>query len=145
MAQLWQLPLLVVVENNGIAQSTSTHLQMAGTVASRAQAFGVTHRCLTSVDVNSLRRELACVVAQVRERQRPAVVEFVTHRVGPHSKGDDTRPQQALRRAAAGDWYQRYGRDYPEQFARADDEQRRRVAEVVREVESRPQSRWDDR
>lgn len=33
MAQLWQVPVLVVVEHNGIAQSTPTERQMSGTVA----------------------------------------------------------------------------------------------------------------
>jgi len=145
MAQLWGLPLLVVVENNGIAQSTPVHLQMAGSVAARASAFGVLHNRLTSIDVNELRQKLAGLVARLHERPRPAVVEFITHRVGPHSKGDDSRSPEALREAADSDWYSRYARAYPEQLRSADDRMRERVARIVREVAERPISRWDAR
>src|SRR5690606_28817310 len=40
MAALWRLPLVVVTENNGIAQTTPTSAQLAGTIGDRARAFG---------------------------------------------------------------------------------------------------------
>ncbi|GAA3445151.1 thiamine pyrophosphate-dependent dehydrogenase E1 component subunit alpha [Planomonospora venezuelensis] len=141
LAALWRLPLLVVVENNGIAQSTPTASQMAGTVAGRAAAFGIAHRLVVSADVNEIRRELEPAVARVREG-RPLVVEFVTHRLGPHSKGDDTRSPQAIRAAQENDWYGRYAHDHPEHFHRFDGPARARVRGVADEVAARPPSRW---
>ncbi len=41
MAALWRLPLVVVAENNGIAQSTPTTRHLAGTIGGRARAFGI--------------------------------------------------------------------------------------------------------
>lgn len=145
MAALWHLPLLVVVENNGIAQSTPTAVEMAGSVAARAAAFGVRHHRTDSVDVIALRRELADPVADVRERYRPWVVEFVTHRVGPHSKGDDTRDDGELSRVRERDWYDRYRRAFGDRFARADERQRRLVDAVVADVDARPLSDWTQR
>jgi acetoin:2,6-dichlorophenolindophenol oxidoreductase subunit alpha len=144
LAQLWQLPLLVVVEHNHIAQSTPTEAVMAGTVAGRAAAFGIAHHPVTGTDVIAIRELLAPVVARVRAGA-PAVVEFDTSRLGPHSKGDDTRDPQTIAAARGRDWYPAYARDHPEQFQAADEAQRRRVAEIVRDVEARPPSRWDDR
>ncbi|MEZ0072287.1 thiamine pyrophosphate-dependent dehydrogenase E1 component subunit alpha [Planotetraspora sp. GP83] len=143
LASLWRLPLLVVVEHNGIAQSTPTARQMAGTVRSRAQAFGVRHHGIETSDVNAIRHELAPLVAEVRFEGRPLVVEFVTHRLGPHSKGDDTRPPEVVEHARARDWYGLYAVAHPEQFARADEAQRARVAAIVQDVSARPPSRWD--
>src|SRR5204862_221198 len=40
-ASLWKLPLLVVLEHNGYAQSTPSTLQIAGDVEARAAAFGI--------------------------------------------------------------------------------------------------------
>jgi TPP-dependent pyruvate/acetoin dehydrogenase alpha subunit len=140
LAALWRLPLLVVVEHNGIAQSTPTELQMAGTVAGRARAFGLAHSRIDSIDVGVARDAVRDLVEQVRIG-RPAVVEFATHRVGPHSKGDDSRsaPQRAA--AAAHDWYPRYREAFPEQFAAADAAARARIDAVTQDVLARPACR----
>ena len=69
--------------------------------------------------------------------------EFVTQRVGPHSKGDDTRDPQTMAAARARDWYRRYERECPERLAAADARQRARLAEVFGEVESRGPAVWE--
>jgi pyruvate dehydrogenase E1 component alpha subunit len=143
MAALWRLPVLIVVEHNGIAQSTPTDRQMAGTIAGRAGAFGVDHHRVTGIDIEDIRHDLAPMVEAVRRERRPLVVEFATVRVGPHSKGDDTRDAGDLERARQEDWYRCYASAHPEQFARADARQRRRVADVIRDVTGRPPARWE--
>ncbi|GAA2393640.1 thiamine pyrophosphate-dependent dehydrogenase E1 component subunit alpha [Dactylosporangium salmoneum] len=137
------LPVLVVVEHNGIAQSTPTARQMAGTIAGRAAAFGIAHRRIDSVDVNAIRAELAPLVEQVRTGHRPLVVEFATHRIGPHSKGDDTRTDEEIARVRAADWLPRYRRDHPEQTARLEPAVRARMDAVAGEVSARPHSSWE--
>ncbi|MEV0804958.1 thiamine pyrophosphate-dependent dehydrogenase E1 component subunit alpha [Micromonospora sp. NPDC050200] len=143
MAALWELPLVLVVENNGIAQSTPTGVQLAGSIGGRARAFGVDHLLVTSTDTNTVRAELAPVLRRVRDRAAPQVVELLTHRVGPHSKGDDSRRPEEIGQARAHDWYARYAAAFPEQFSEHDERQRRYVADVVREVSGRPASRWE--
>lgn len=144
LAALWRLPLLVVVENNGIAQSTPSVRNMAGTIAARAAAFGVRHVRIDSIDVNAVRSQLAPLVAAVRSRPAPLVAEFITHRIGPHSKGDDTREPAAIQLARDHDWYQRYATAYPDHFRSIEERQRDRIGAVVREVLERPLSRWED-
>ncbi|WP_449064510.1 thiamine pyrophosphate-dependent dehydrogenase E1 component subunit alpha [Planomonospora algeriensis] len=141
LAALWDLPLLVVVENNGIAQSTPTGAQLAGTIAGRAAAFGIGHHLVVSADVNEIRPALEPLVARVRQG-RPLVVEFRTHRLGPHSKGDDTRPPEAVRAAREHDWYARYAHDHPDHFHPLDARAKALVEGVVAEVSARPPSRW---
>lgn len=143
LAALWNLPLVVVVENNAIAQSTPIASHLAGTIAGRAAAFGVDYHGTDSLDVNGIRATLAPLLRRVRESGRPLVVEFATHRIGPHSKGDDSRPAAELARVRAHDWYERYRAAYPEQFRRLDDAAREAVGRVVSEVESRPPSQWE--
>jgi acetoin:2,6-dichlorophenolindophenol oxidoreductase subunit alpha len=142
MASLWDLPLVVVVENNGIAQSTPAALHTAGTIAARAAAFGVDHWRTEVQDVNLLRDALAPLLDRVRRAARPLVAEFATVRLGPHSKGDDTRTAEQLRRIRDLDWYPRYARAFPEQFEPLDRKQRALVAGVVREVDARAPSVW---
>jgi len=145
LARLWRLPLLVAVENNGIAQTTDTARQMAGTIAARAAAFGVPAHRYDSRDVNVLREELEPVVRRCGQEREPQVVEFLTHRLGPHSKGDDTRPAEAVERLRAGDWHSAYRDAEPERFTAAEERARGRVARLVRETLDLPPSVWEDR
>ena len=142
MAQLWGAPVLVVVEHNEIAQSTPTTRQLAGTIAGRAAAFGIPHRRLETSDVGALRAEVGPLIARMRAQPAPLVLEFATIRLGPHSKGDDTRSEEELRRVRERDWAARYAAQHPDQFAAADQAQRHRVAAVVDEVLARPLSVW---
>jgi pyruvate dehydrogenase E1 component alpha subunit len=138
MAQLWRVPLVLLVENNGIAQSTPTERAMAGTIAGRAAAFGVRYAEVRETCVAAIRRQLAEPVARTRGGDGPLVVEFRTQRLGPHSKGDDTRGADEMRALHARDWYQRYASSYPEQLRCAERTQRQLIEEVVAEVMARP-------
>lgn len=101
MASLWGLPVLFVVEDNGIAQTTPRSLGVSGSIAERARPFGIACHSYRGTDVRRT-HALACeVVAEVRRSRRPAWLHLETVRLGPHSKGDDTRtePELALLRA----------------------------------------------
>src|SRR6266567_5637565 len=76
MAQMWQLPLLVAVENNGIAQTTPTRTHLAGTVEGRASAFGIEYQRIQSVDVDEIRKILAPRIEHARQSVAPFIVEF---------------------------------------------------------------------
>ncbi|MFD1939045.1 thiamine pyrophosphate-dependent dehydrogenase E1 component subunit alpha [Nonomuraea mangrovi] len=137
LAALWRLPLLVVVENNGIAQSTPTSANLAGTIEGRAAAFGITHALVEGADVDAIRDRLAPLTAAVRQGG-PAVVEFVTHRLGPHSKGDDTRPAHAI----GVDWRDKL---LSPRLEALEAEAEARIEAVAADVMARPLSRWETR
>jgi TPP-dependent pyruvate/acetoin dehydrogenase alpha subunit len=138
MAALWSVPLLVVVENNGIAQSTPVEKHMAGSIAGRAGGLGIGYVHVDSPDPALIRQLLYEPVEAVRRSPRPLIAEFVTDRIGPHSKGDDTRPPDVLDQLRAKDWYQCYATAFPDQFAAADQRQRELMDATVRDVNSRP-------
>jgi TPP-dependent pyruvate/acetoin dehydrogenase alpha subunit len=142
MASLWSLPLVVIVENNGIAQSTPAACHTAGTIAGRAAAFGLSYWGTGSCDISQLRAELAPLLDQVRRTSRPLVAEFATSRLGPHSKGDDTRAAAELDRIKEADWYPRYAEAFPAQFDPLDRKLHDLIASVVREIDARPLSVW---
>jgi pyruvate dehydrogenase E1 component alpha subunit len=138
MAALWRVPLLVVVENNGIAQSTPTAAHLAGSIGQRAAAFGIDHRLVGGTDVTGIRSTVAPLVERVRRENRPLVLEFRTARLGPHSKGDDTRTPQELDRLRERDWYARYAAADPDRFAAHAHRQHALIARVADEVAARP-------
>jgi acetoin:2,6-dichlorophenolindophenol oxidoreductase subunit alpha len=138
IAQLWGLPLVVVVENNGIAQSTSTEIQMAGTIEGRCQGFGIHYKRIDSVDIDDIRYQLTSCFQSVRTLNHPLVIEFRTFRLGPHSKGDDTRPAQVVEDIRHHDWCHRYANEFPLQFKLCDEEMRARIDDVAHEVAAWP-------
>lgn len=142
MASLWRLPLVVIVENNGISQSTATENQMAGTIEGRCNGFGIRYERIESVDINDIRHQLKPALGSVRKFFHPLVVEFMTSRLGPHSKGDDTRPDEAIEEVRRDDWCHRYAIEYPEQFTRCDEEMRTRIHDIAEEVAGLPLVRW---
>jgi TPP-dependent pyruvate/acetoin dehydrogenase alpha subunit len=138
MAKLWRAPLVLVVENNHIAQSTPTRNAMAGSIRGRAAAFGVRYEHVTGSCIGTIRDRLVTPIERTRDGDGPLVVEFDTVRLGPHSKGDDTRDSAALAALRQEDWAVKYQRGYPEQFAQLDAAAWRIVEDVTGEVLSRP-------
>lgn len=138
MAALWQLPLVVVVENNGIAQTTPRACHTAGSIEDRARAFGIAyHRCVGH-DVPALQAEFAPLLSHVRKIHSPLVLEFETTRLGSHSKGDDTRDPSDVEKLRQASWHAQYQSAFPELFARADERARKRIASVLAKVEAAP-------
>lgn len=98
MASLWQAPILFVVENNQIAQTTPIELALAGSLLGRFQAFGIPAWELHSSDVQEIASVAGPLLEEVRQEQSPRALILHTCRFGPHSKGDDTRPPQEIER-----------------------------------------------
>jgi 2-oxoisovalerate dehydrogenase E1 component len=91
MASLWAAPILFVVENNRIAQTTPVELVLAGEIAARFAAFDIPIAELDSSDVLEIATLAGGSLADIREKGGPRALILNTHRFGPHSKGDDTR------------------------------------------------------
>ena len=95
LASVWNVPMLFVVENNGIAQTTPTSGTIGGTIAARGEAFGLRTWTLDDGDADFL-EQVECVVRDVRESRAPGFLVIHTRRLGPHSKGDDLRDSSEM-------------------------------------------------
>lgn len=98
MAALYALPILYVIEENGYAMSTRTQDAVAGSIVQRIRGFGVRAEEIASNDVEVLRGVFKDAVDFVRSRRRPFCQIVHTYRLGPHSKGDDTRAPEEIRK-----------------------------------------------
>jgi len=103
IASLWRLPILFAVEANGIAQTTPTEQQLAGDLARRCGAFDIPVEEISGTDVMQTLAAAARAVDAVRAEQRPRCLISRAARLGPHSKGDDTRGPVQLQAAWASD------------------------------------------
>lgn len=92
LASLWQLPLVVVLEDNAWAQSTPSRAGLAGSMRDRFAAFGIPVFEVDSTDVEEIDSVAGPALAQARTRQGPVSVIIHTYRLCHHSKNDDNRP-----------------------------------------------------
>jgi TPP-dependent pyruvate/acetoin dehydrogenase alpha subunit len=93
MAALWRLPLLVVCEDNGWAQSTPVSANLAGDMSARFKAFGIPVRELDTTDVLEIADAAGDEFAALRANGGPRVLLLHTYRLCHHSKNDDNRPE----------------------------------------------------
>ena len=98
MASLWSAPILYVLENNRIAQTTPVERAVSGEIVSRFSAFGIPAEELDTSDVLEILPVAGRLLQQVRTRSAARALVLHTHRFGPHSKGDDTRPADLVGR-----------------------------------------------
>jgi acetoin:2,6-dichlorophenolindophenol oxidoreductase subunit alpha len=96
LASLWNLPLLVVVEDNEWSQSTPSAMNLAGSIADRFSAFGLPVDELASTDVEEIDEAARRAVESCRERRGPGVLVVHTYRLCHHSKNDDNRPAEEV-------------------------------------------------
>ena len=108
LASIWRLPVLFVIENNHIAQTTPTAATVGGDLAARGRAFGLTTWQLTDADDDFI-GQVAGVVTHVRQSRQPGLLVIDAERLGPHSKGDDLRPTELIEALAQRDPLARLG------------------------------------
>ena len=96
LASLWGVRLLIVLEDNAIAQTTPSSVGVAGDMLARAEAFGIDAAQLDGADAPALQQEFAALVDTMRGRAAPAFRVVHTVRLGPHSKRDDERSPEEM-------------------------------------------------
>ena len=133
LASVWNVPLLVVVENNGIAQTTYTTETIGGSIEQRGAAFGLSTWRYSDDDPEFFHK-VESVVEQVRSSQRPGFLEIETRRLGPHSKGDDLRDGEELNKIRARDPLVALGYRLPEETRVDIEESNAAFIESVRET-----------
>ena len=107
MSSLWQLPTVVICENNQISQSTPSKKNLSGTIQKRANAFNIDYvEIPEDLKVNEIVEILYPLFDKVRTNRSPLIVEVKTKRISSHSKGDDTRDQKVILELKSRDWFE---------------------------------------
>ena len=96
LASLWKLPLVVVLEDNGWAQSTPSSVNLAGSMPDRFAVFGLPVFEIDSTDVEELDSFAENALTQARIQAGPVAIVIHTYRLCHHSKNDDNRPAEQV-------------------------------------------------
>ena len=97
IASLHALPILIILEDNSIAQTTPQEQTLAGSVANRFKAFDWEVFFAADSNPHALASQVSSALAYVRRARKPAVLHLQTRRLGPHSKGDDNRSKELIK------------------------------------------------
>ena len=92
MAQLWNLPVIFVIENNQYAMGTSVQRASAEThLYRRGASFGIPGKEVDGMDVVAVREESREAIERARDGEGPFVLEMKTYRYRGHSMSDPAK------------------------------------------------------
>jgi 2-oxoisovalerate dehydrogenase E1 component len=138
VASKWDLPLLIVQENNRYAQSTPQSQTLAGDIEARATAFGIESASADTWNPAGLLTTTASAIESIREQGRPFFLRVDTYRLMAHSKGDDDRDQAEVRSYWDRDPLTVFARDEPEAAERLEVEAKAKIDAAVTLAEGSP-------
>ena len=133
----WEIPLLIVCENNFYAQSTHQSINLAGSISARPEAFGIKSFEGNTWNVTDLMQQAKDAINFVRSECRPAFFKCDTYRLNAHSKGDDDRATKEVDDYKAIDYLIKFANEEPEYYNRfltkVDDNINRMVETILNE------------
>jgi acetoin:2,6-dichlorophenolindophenol oxidoreductase subunit alpha len=105
LASLWELPVILVCENNGFAEFTprSAHTKVER-VSDVVAPYGLTRETVDGNDVVAVWETFGRFLAKARRAQGPLLLECLTYRLRGHYEGDPAHYREAL---AADDWQEK--------------------------------------
>ena len=90
-AGIHDLPVIFLIENNVYAISVPEPLQVAGSIAKRAEGYGFLGHEVDGNDVLAVYETAKEAVARARRGDGPTLIEAKTYRLTAHSSDDDDR------------------------------------------------------
>lgn len=88
IAQLWKLPAIFVVENNGYSMGTAARRHTVAEIVDRAKGYGMKSAVINGMDVFSVYEKMKEIAEDVRKNSEPWFVEIRTYRYRGHSMSD---------------------------------------------------------
>jgi pyruvate dehydrogenase E1 component alpha subunit len=105
LATLWELPVILVCENNGFAEFTP---RLAHTKVERVSdvvaPYDLPRETVDGNDVLAVRDAFGRFLAEARGGRGPLLLECLTYRLRGHYEGDPARYREAI---AAADWQEK--------------------------------------
>ena len=136
----WNLPVLVVCENNFYSQSTAQKDTLAGNILERSKSFEIEVVHSNIWDLQTLFTNAESSIESVRKERRPIVHVVDMYRLCAHSKGDDYRSIAEIDRFKEIDPIEKFkrshGDDYNKMLIRIEKE----LEDIVKQTEAKKEA-----
>ena len=133
----WEIPLLIVCENNQYAQSTSQNINLSGNILDRAKAFGIKTKHSNTWDYDKLIKEAKDSIETVRISKKPLFHLVDTYRLNPHSKGDDHRDKNEINSYKQKDPINIFAKENPKEYQEILNEVNEKIDQFVKSIENK--------
>lgn len=134
LISLWQLPMMIVCENNSYAQSTLLKDNLAGDILMRAEAFGIKTFRSDTWDEDKILHNAKLSIDYVRTNKKPVFHLVDTYRLNAHSKGDDNRDIDEIRHYRDKDFINRFEKKNPEIYNKLLNEINNLVEDAINDI-----------
>ncbi|MGI9242369.1 MAG: pyruvate dehydrogenase (acetyl-transferring) E1 component subunit alpha [Verrucomicrobiales bacterium] len=90
LAELWDLPVIYIIENNGYSMGTSQKRSSAFTesLAKRAEGYGISWDLVDGHNLYEVRAKTQVAIERAHTESRPTILEIDTYRYYGHSIAD---------------------------------------------------------
>jgi len=88
IANLWKLPVIFAVENNGYSMGTAAKRHTVAEIVDRAKGYNMKSDVVNGMDVFSVYEKMKELAEEVRETSEPYFLEIRTYRYRGHSMSD---------------------------------------------------------
>jgi pyruvate dehydrogenase E1 component alpha subunit len=140
MAASWELPVIFVIENNGLSCGTITEsvCRVLNNLGDRAAAYGIPGHNIDGMDVVEVYRTVGQAVERARAGKGPTLVNCKTFRHHGHFEGDiDVRTPEQIKEARSHDAVADFERRLIEEgliTQKQIQERRRRIQQLIDEA-----------
>ena len=106
MAQLYRVPVLFVLENNGYAMGTSIERSHANPhLAERVESYSMEHHTINGQNIFEVHETVSQIIESMRKDPRPVFLEMKTYRYHGHGAADTQVTQSTYRtKEEVEDW-----------------------------------------
>lgn len=132
----WEIPLIIVCENNSYAQSTSQKHNLSGDIKNRAKAFGIKTKQSDTWDTEKLIKEAKSSIDYVRKNNKPIFHVVDTYRLNPHSKGDDHRDIGEIEEFRQKDPINLFEKNNPKEYKKILESVNKKIDEYILSIEN---------
>ncbi|MEZ4461060.1 MAG: pyruvate dehydrogenase (acetyl-transferring) E1 component subunit alpha [bacterium] len=149
MAELWDLPVVFIIENNKYAMGTELHrASSVEDLSVKAKAYGMAHAQVDGKDIFKAYYGIKEAVDRARNESRPTLLDVITYRFRGHSMSDPAnyRTKEELEAEMAADpilrlqnWMMQQKIRSAEQFEAMDKEVKDEVKASLAFAEQSPQ------
>ncbi len=137
MAELWKLPVIFVIENNGYAMGTSMKRSTKSTTFfGRGAAYGIEGEQVDGMDVLAVKAAGEKAVAHCRAGKGPYILEMMTYRYRGHSMSDPAkyRTREEVEKIKQEKDCIEHVRDLLTQGGLASEEERKAIDKDIKEI-----------